>query len=93
MKEVELPFRFDDPEEQLAESCDSLKLSCKSMGTLKAFPGCKHWHLALPPHRGILECTWWPDGKRFWLKVARNRDADWIEGMIPRLSALLKPKG
>jgi hypothetical protein len=29
-------------------------------GSLKSFPGCKHWHLQRGGYCGTLEITWWP---------------------------------
>jgi hypothetical protein len=51
-------------------------------GTLKSIPGSIHWHFKLPSGSGTLEATWDPKGKRIWLAVHENREADWIESCI-----------
>jgi hypothetical protein len=51
-------------------------------GTLKSYPGCAHWHLTIPRHRGTLEATWWPAKNRLWLSVHANRQAPWQAGVI-----------
>jgi hypothetical protein len=47
-------------------------------GTLRAFPGCVHWHFKKGRASGTLELTMWPAEKRIWFSVQRGRRAAWI---------------
>lgn len=64
------------------------------MGGLATYPGSRHWHLKRPGERGVLELTWDPVQEQAWLKVARNRQADWInESAKALVAALTSPNG
>ena len=54
-------------------------------GTLARYPGCVHWHFRKRGTSGTLEITWWPRGRRLWIKVAGNRRGAWMDTVIPRL--------
>ena len=51
-------------------------------GTLRAYPGCHHWHLKQPGMSGTLELTFWPETGRIWFKIAANRHAEWMEAAM-----------
>lgn len=57
--------------------------------TLKKYPGCIHWHLHKPGHKGTLEATWWPEERRFWFSVHANRRAEWQGQMIGAVEVVL----
>lgn len=54
-------------------------------GTLVRYPGCVHWHFRKRGTGGTLEITFWPGGRRLWIKVAGNRRSAWMDSVIPRL--------
>ena len=56
-----------------------LGLTVVLLGTLKTFPGCVHWHLKRGRVRGTLVITWWPKGRRLWIKVQAGRSAEWTD--------------
>ncbi len=89
MKTVDLVYSEQDPEDLLYEACDVLHLIPRDMGTLKRYPGSRHWHFSKARQSGVLECTWWPLGHRFWIYVAKHRDACWIENAMQDLKARL----
>lgn len=83
---MELPYlKFAEEAEAKAwieRWADSKVLKCSAPTTLRAYPGCLHWHFSREGMRGVLELTWWPKGEKFWFKVAANRDADWITEIL-----------
>jgi len=62
---------------------EGLQISLKS--TLRAYPGCIHWHWKKGAGKGILEVTHWPQNSRLWISAHSNRTADWIDELLPRL--------
>jgi predicted kinase len=40
--------------------------------------------------KGVLELTWWPNERRLWFKVAKNRHAPWIDVALPKFAFLLE---
>ncbi len=79
MRSVELAFSAQNPEAELQSTLRGLGLILSPAVELKSYPGSQHWHvkhLGLP---GTLELTWWPRKERFWIKVAKNREAEWID--------------
>jgi hypothetical protein len=58
--------------------------------SLRTYPGSIHWHAQRPSERGTLEITVWPQQRRLWFKVARNRQAPWIDQVIPRLTGAIE---
>ena len=79
MKTLDLAYREVDPQLDLETFCDSRGLHLSGPHRLASYPGSSHWHISRPGLSGVLEVTWWPQRERFWLKVASNRDAVWIE--------------
>ena len=83
--EIELAFPTQNPLHILEQFCHERGLSVKDMHGLSKYPGCVHWHVCKDGSRGLFELTWWPRGERFWIKVAENRVAPWINEEIERL--------
>ena len=88
MREWELRFPDGVSEAEVIrdfeDQCGLLELACKRL-TLQKFPGCTHWHLTKLGQKGTLEATYWPRGKRWWLSVHGNREADWQTAIISEL--------
>ena len=82
MTTVELRFSIENPTPTLERLCAELGLILSAPATLASYPGALHWHISKPKLSGTLEATWWPAKQRFWLKVAKNRDAEWIPLVI-----------
>jgi hypothetical protein len=84
---------FDVPAERESEdviaaverACAAEGLTQTLRGTLRAYPGCVHWHFKNGAARGVLEITWWPKTRRLWVKVASGREAAWIDGVVERV--------
>ncbi len=84
MTEIDLSPGAENTVEIRVEDCaERLGLSIQR-GTLRSYPGCVHWHFKQPRESGTLEATWWPKGRRLWLKIASNRQADWIAEAVER---------
>jgi hypothetical protein len=58
-------------------------------GTLRSYPGSRHWHYQQGRAPGTLEVTWWPARQRLWLKVAVGRAGAWTGVQLPALQAAL----
>lgn len=50
--------------------------------TLKAYPGCVHWHFRRRGLKGTLEATWYPAERRLWLAYHDNRYAPWLDEAV-----------
>jgi hypothetical protein len=68
---------------EAACAAEGLRLTLKS--TLKAYPGCVHWHYKLGKEAGTLEITLWAAKRRMWFKVSTGRQGEWMERTIERL--------
>jgi hypothetical protein len=66
------------------------RLTLRSRGTVKSYPGCTHWHWKNATETGTLEVTLWPARRRLWFKVQAGRRAAWIDQIIPLLKAALE---
>ena len=94
MRLVEVPAPAPgDVAALVAQAAAALGLTIALDGTLKAYPGSRHWHLRRGSERGTLEVTWWPAQRRLWFKVAAGRTGAWIEQDLPRLQARLSAPG
>jgi hypothetical protein len=82
MKTIELPFPELIPAQKLEDICSTVEAILSVPMQLASYPGSVHWHISKPAVKGTLEATWWPKNGRFWLKVASNRDAPWIDEAI-----------
>jgi len=85
MRTIELGYSEADPQPVLEQFCRTRSLNLSPRMQLATYPGCSHWHLSKPGDRGTLEVTWWPKGRRFWLKVAGNREGGWVEEACDKL--------
>jgi hypothetical protein len=94
MREVEVPLAPDasleNAESIIEAACaaEGLRLTLKD--TLKAYPGCVHWHYKRRDEPGMLEITLWAAKHRLWFKVSAGRQGAWIEEAIERLSAIIR---
>jgi hypothetical protein len=73
--------------ESVAKS-NGLVVSLK--GSLRAFPGCVHWHFKKERQSGTIEVTMWPQKRRVWLSVQSGRRAQWIEAALPGMRRSLQ---
>jgi hypothetical protein len=71
-------------------AAEGLRLTLK--GTLKAYPGCIHWHYKRGGEAGTLEITLWKSTPRLWFKVSDSRQGTWIDEAIARLIANIQQK-
>jgi hypothetical protein len=78
MKTLDLQFCEPDPGTTLLRACEEAALTLSAPHHLASYPGSLHWHICLSGSKGVLEVTWWPANRRFWLKVAANREGPWI---------------
>lgn len=78
----EIEIKTDEPEAWLAEFVGKHGLEITLKTTLATYRGSTHWHLKKPGQNGVLEFTWSPKDKRTWFKVAKNRSAEWIDGIV-----------
>src|SRR4051794_32707652 len=77
--------RDDDVVTRVDRAVEACGLTVTMKGTLKAYPGCTHWHCKKGRGPGTLEITYWPTKRRLWLKVVESRRGGWMEAVIPRL--------
>jgi hypothetical protein len=78
---IDLP---DGADQRVIESaCTAAGLSLSMRGTLKAHPGCVHWHFKNGTQAGTLEATYWPARRRAWFAVQDGRAAPWIDESLP----------
>jgi len=86
MVEIDIPIppskiRTSDSDIPRAVETAIIKLGFSTTmdGTLKSFPGSRHWHLKLLKRSGTLEVTWWPVKQRLWISYHENRVGDgWV---------------
>lgn len=79
--EINLPPNVDVEalEHLIDETLEQCDLRVTMRDTLKQYPGCVHWHLKQGRQPGTLELTLWPQKRRLWFAVHRNRTAPWLE--------------
>lgn len=73
----------------IEQACARQGLSVSMRCTLRAYPGCTHWHLKQGAERGTLEVTLWPRERRLWLSIQSGRAGTWTEAAAERLRAAL----
>jgi hypothetical protein len=94
MREIEVDIaadaRLDGAEAVIEAVCaaEGLRLTLKD--TLKAYPGCVHWHHNLAKEAGTLEITLWAVKRRIWFKVSAGRQGAWMEAMIGQLGMSIR---
>jgi hypothetical protein len=101
--EIILPAVAGDAkvEQAIDQAVAEAGLAVTLRDTLKAFPGCIHWHVKNGRESGTLEITFWPQERRAWFSVQSGRAAAWIdekmnvlgEAIQKRLNANVKRKG
>jgi hypothetical protein len=93
MKEIAIVWPAGMSDARLAArieaACAAHGLTCALHGTLRAYPGCMHWHYKRGRQSGTLEITLWPRGRRAWFAVHTNRGAAWIDDAITAIGAAL----
>lgn len=82
MTEIDLCAGEESTVEMRVEACAERLGLVLSRMTLRSYPGCTHWHFKRAGVSGTLEATWWPKTGRLWLKIARNRQAEWMQEAI-----------
>jgi hypothetical protein len=89
--EIELPPRanLSKMEKTIDATLAAVGLQVSLRGSLKKFPGCKHWHAKSPGQSGTLELTLWPQQHRAWISIQSGRAADWITEKLPKLQNAL----
>jgi hypothetical protein len=70
---------------KIEEICARFGLTVAMKGTLSAYPGCVHWHYRNGREKGTLELTLAVPERRLWASVHTNRQAAWIDAMLPRV--------
>jgi hypothetical protein len=92
MMEVEVGTAVspDDVEAAIEACIAQAGLHITMKGTLATYPSSIHWHLKQGNERGVLELTWWPEQRRLWLSVHRNRTAPWITAAQSQLKQALE---
>ncbi len=80
----------DRVEQAIDQAIASAELNVILRDTLKAFPGCVHWHVKNGRESGTLEITFWPQDHRAWLSVQAGRKAPWIDAKMKLLGAAIK---
>jgi len=94
MTEIDIQLReIEDPTAAIARidaAIERTGLVTTMKGTLKSYPGCKHWHCKLGRESGTLEITYWPAKRRAWIKIQNARRAKWMDGIVPTLKQILE---
>lgn len=87
MSEIEIPLPPQTAAPAVPRAveaaCAAERLTLKD--TLRAYPGCVHWHYKRGRQAGTLEIACWPSQQRAWFKVAATRRGEWIEATSARL--------
>jgi hypothetical protein len=92
--EVELPEYVDVAavEQLIEELASAAGLQIGLRGTLKQYPGSRHWHFQRRRTPGTLELTVWPQQRRVWFAIRQNRWADWIDEALSQMRSQLEAK-
>jgi hypothetical protein len=94
MHEIEVPLAPDTPldkaEAVIEAACAAAGLRLTLKDTLKAYPGCVHWHYKRGSESGTLEITLWAAKRCVWFKVSAGRQGAWIEDAMERLSTIIR---
>jgi hypothetical protein len=89
--DIPLPPLFDPGAVvRLVEAaCADAGLTTTMKGTLRAYPGCIHWHYKRGRVAGVLEVTYWPSVQRLWLSVQAGRVGAWTAFAVTALAETL----
>ena len=91
--DIALPHDIDaDVVDAFDEMIAQSGLTVTLRDSLRAFPGCVHWHLKKGREAGTLELTLWPSERRAWFSVHRGRTAPWIDAELERLGNALQQR-
>lgn len=91
MVSLEVEFTEEDVRAALQTVVAFLGLEVVLEGRLATFPGSQHWHLKRGTDAGVLEVTYWPNGKRLWVSYHDNRIGEgWVRETAARLAAALE---
>jgi hypothetical protein len=68
----------------------SVEAACKDLGLIQRsrLYWVKHlvrWQIKMEKQKGSLEISFLPRTRRVWLAVRKNRNADWMDPIIPQL--------
>lgn len=74
---------------QLEAICDWHSLVIADAGTLKSFPGSRHWHLRRAKMPGVMEVTYRQEANQLWVSVHDNRDGGWARRACPNFARAL----
>jgi hypothetical protein len=74
---------------RIEAACTGVGLTITLRGTLRANPGCVHWHTKRGRQSGTLEITLWPQEHEAWFAVHANRNAPWISDAIAEIVVAL----
>jgi hypothetical protein len=89
--DIPFDFRCDVPDWNaiIARWAADQELRITMSGTLKKYPGCRHWHFKRPETAGTLELTIQPTACKAWFSIRRGRSVGWdeshVRGLIPGL--------
>jgi hypothetical protein len=68
-------------------AASAMGLTITMDGSLRSYPGSRHWHLKKPRTAGTLEITLWPRKELFWVAYHSNRVGDgWVEEAAERMA-------
>jgi hypothetical protein len=89
--EIEVVPLFSDAGAAVVAAAEALGLRVASDGTLRRYPGSRHWHLKKVGSSGTLEVTHWPAKERLWVSYHANRigGAGWVAQEARRFAGLL----
>lgn len=90
MVEIDIPEFGEDVGASVVAAAAELGLIIASEGSLKLYPGSRHWHLRKPGSSGTLEVTHWPAKPRLWVAYHSNRIGNgWVEAVATQLAHML----
>jgi len=87
--EFNVPGRRDlkNADALIERVCAGHGLQVAMKGSLATYPGSIHWHYKKPKQKGTLELTLLRSQRRIWAAIHTNRNAPWIEELLPRIRA------
>lgn len=91
-REIRLPDSIagEAVEEAVQSAVGRVGASVTLDGTLRSYPGSRHWHLQARGRVGTLEVTYWPSRNRLWVSLHVNRAGDWAGEAFDRLANALQ---
>jgi hypothetical protein len=87
---IEITDWRGDPAAVVPAAAQDLGLAAAMDGSLRSYPGSRHWHLRNGSKPGTLEVAYWPEAGRLWISYHENRTGDgWVADYAPRLARIL----